>query len=217
MEFYETDASYRLIFLDVDGVLNQEGSLHIDPRNVRRLRDIIDQTGAHIVVSSFWRLKSKRRRQVFAALLSAGLPRPLGYTPLMHNGHARASEILAWLRLNTENVLQYNDLEFPLAQSNAQFHAKQYLLPQRIWCTRFCVLDDLDLTSRRRGDPGAALLGVHTVRTRADLGLTDENVRQAVLILTDGERDGTGPSSECCRRANKHSYAGGGEETVFVK
>lgn len=210
--FVEGDAAHKLIFIDVDGVLNQQGQMHIDPRLVRRLRDIIDQTNAHIVVSSFWRLKSKRRRQVFAALLAAGLPRPIGYTPLMNNGHARAAEILAWLRLNTDNVFQYEDINFPLAQESRQFHSKQYRLPTRIYCSNFVVLDDLDLSKSRRGDE-LGLLFHNTVRTASSTGLTDENVQRAVYILTDGERDATGPASECCRRAQRTVYTySSGEE-----
>lgn len=62
----------KIIFLDVDGVLNHNawfnwvhnhseflkegGHRHIDPRSVERIIEICDKTGAGIVMSSSWRL-----------------------------------------------------------------------------------------------------------------------------------------------------------------
>ena len=37
----------KIIFLDVDGVLNKE-SYHINPEKVRFLRNIVDHSGANI-------------------------------------------------------------------------------------------------------------------------------------------------------------------------
>lgn len=52
----------KLLFLDVDGVLNYEMCPYklgiyygVDPKNVKLLREIIDATGAKIVLSSTWR------------------------------------------------------------------------------------------------------------------------------------------------------------------
>jgi hypothetical protein len=54
----------RIIFLDVDGVLNNLGSVIglgnpskvFDPVSVALIRKLIDKTGARIVVSSTWRM-----------------------------------------------------------------------------------------------------------------------------------------------------------------
>jgi histidinol phosphatase-like enzyme len=52
----------KVIFLDIDGVLNSEEFLKknkneaIDRNNVSILKKIIDKTGAFIVMSSAWRL-----------------------------------------------------------------------------------------------------------------------------------------------------------------
>ena len=48
----------KIIFLDIDGVLNQTGnaaSLPFDPNCVMYLNHVIKETGAHIVISSAWR------------------------------------------------------------------------------------------------------------------------------------------------------------------
>ena len=53
----------KLIFLDIDGVLNYEGygrltrsgTRFVDPVLIKRLKKIIDCTGAKVVLSSTWR------------------------------------------------------------------------------------------------------------------------------------------------------------------
>ena len=54
----------KIIFLDVDGVLNSQDLLErcgedklvpIDEENIRCLKEIVDETGAEIVLSSSWR------------------------------------------------------------------------------------------------------------------------------------------------------------------
>lgn len=53
----------KVIFLDIDGVLNCQSSkshcgifVGIDDSKVKRLREIVDATGAKIVLSSSWRI-----------------------------------------------------------------------------------------------------------------------------------------------------------------
>ena len=51
---------YKVIFLDIDGVLNDDGDARshgviIDPDMVRNLRYIVRETGAEIILSSSWR------------------------------------------------------------------------------------------------------------------------------------------------------------------
>ena len=60
----------NVIFLDVDGVLNCRstkercnGYLGIDDDKVRRLRQIVDATGAAIVLSSTWKDNWERKRK----------------------------------------------------------------------------------------------------------------------------------------------------------
>lgn len=50
----------KIIFLDVDGVLNSstyinKESYHINPEKVRFLRNIVDHSGANIVLTSTWK------------------------------------------------------------------------------------------------------------------------------------------------------------------
>lgn len=180
----EQEVPHKLIFLDIDGVLNGRGQLHIDLTLATRLNALVRETGAEIVLSSMWRLRRKHRRAVRAAFLAVGLPRPIGYTPMMQHGHARAAEIMAWLRLNTYNWFQHEALDFPEVQTSDDFTEQHFFLPSRILVSHYVVLDDLDLLEPERGDPQQLMTRHHFVRTPASHGLTEHNAQQAREVLT---------------------------------
>jgi len=97
----------RVIFLDVDGVLNHSGCPEwqsgdhrvLDPECVRRVREICDRTGARIVVSSTWRLSSHGMEPLLAAFGE----RIIGVTPCgikrgtLYEAVPRSLEIEAWV------------------------------------------------------------------------------------------------------------------------
>ncbi len=109
------EAVVKVVFLDIDGVLNTErlrdrySPSEIDPGRVALLDDVCDRTGAAMVISSDWRLPENGGLDTTVmALRRAGLRAPiLGGTPLKARvspvGHdrsglsAREREILAWL------------------------------------------------------------------------------------------------------------------------
>lgn len=94
----------KIIFLDVDGVLNKLGSVEhgrtgvdpkigfigTEPELVSRLNTIVARTGAHVVLSSAWR-KSKRLRK---RLIEVGI-KFVDITPSL--GGIRGDEIKKWL------------------------------------------------------------------------------------------------------------------------
>src|SRR3954467_2488060 len=88
----------KVIFLDIDGVLNCKNTSNprkfpyvVDPRLLKRLKRLLDRTGAKVVLSSTWRYDP-------AGLFSArhaGIPF-VGVTPDMPR-RPRRDEVLAWL------------------------------------------------------------------------------------------------------------------------
>lgn len=107
----------RVIFLDVDGVLNCQstverfqGVIGIEPARVKLLRRIVDATGAKIVLSSTWRSTESHLTEVKRALYQEGLAifdvtprfalalRTLGWDRGRQLRYLRAPEILAWLK-----------------------------------------------------------------------------------------------------------------------
>jgi hypothetical protein len=94
----------RVLFLDVDGVLNRTG-FHpgvshglrswIEPELARRLSEVIRAIGAEVVMSSDWR-RGRELSQLRDELREAGIECSLiGVTPTL--GGARWREIEAWM------------------------------------------------------------------------------------------------------------------------
>ena len=161
----------KVIFLDIDGVLNSifrneshqreisDGTL-IDPEKIRLLSELIQSTNAKIILHSGWKywfdsdLKPLRREaENLSSLLEKEGLALSGITP----DHAteeikkskkfslvKAEEILAWLA-------EHKDVE------------------------KWIVIDDLDLHNTE--------IELHQVRTDQSVGLTMEDVRKAERML----------------------------------
>ena len=110
----------RLIFLDIDGVLNSDlwfkseaasklthPQNQFDPRCVALLQKILDRTEASVVLSSTWR-KNHSKHQMRSIFESVGLRLNLGdFTPVLaekNNGIIRGNEILKWC-MDNESTL----------------------------------------------------------------------------------------------------------------
>ena len=105
----------KIIFLDVDGVLNSEefsrwlwdnhekkyrGYELLDQRAILCLQDIVFVTGAEIVLSSSWRISSLRTKQLKEQLLPYGLE-IIDHTFSDARGE-RGDEIKEWLSRNPD-------------------------------------------------------------------------------------------------------------------
>lgn len=102
----------KLIFLDIDGVLNSLGSIEqqrtvhtlnngmigLDPELVQRFNRLVTDTGAGVVLSSSWRLSRTWRLDLFRAGLKMNI---LDATPKIP-GVVRGVEIDAWLKAHKE-------------------------------------------------------------------------------------------------------------------
>lgn len=161
----------RVIFLDIDGVLNSNfwnaahqkeisGGMLIDLEKIRLLGKLVRHTGAEIILHSGWKfwfdpgLKPLRKE---AAYLQRQMQREglviAGTTPDHSTEEIRkskkfslvkAGEILAWLDEHKE-------------------------------VDQWIVMDDLDLHDPR--------IEIHQLRTDPDTGLTDEDVHKAEAML----------------------------------
>lgn len=115
----------KLIFLDIDGVLNKkELRSNIDYTDVirhdiygsmyksliERLNEITDETGAKIVLSSGWRCETLEESQAMLKLFGIS-GEVVGQTPHLGEHCVRGNEILAWLTENKE-LLGYNRHNF---------------------------------------------------------------------------------------------------------
>ena len=155
----------KVIFLDVDGVLNSETyflthaeesiDCFIDPVCVQRLKNITDMTGADIVLSSSWRAGWSRHPEemeisgrMLAESLAACQLEIYDKTPCLQNGD-RGKEIKLWLKHSVEKV------------------------------KRFVILDDYDYNWKKHR------LSRRWIRTDfSSGGLQDHDVEKAIKILT---------------------------------
>lgn len=126
----------KVIFLDVDGVLNSENDLRIyrkkneitgcilydvvEDRPLKLLKEIVEKTSARIVVSSSWRIGCERsgRQSIFGKELYEKLEKRLkdygmeiyDITPSLGTGTQRGDEIREWLSKNqVENFIILDD------------------------------------------------------------------------------------------------------------
>jgi len=87
----------RLVFCDVDGVLNRQcGSP--EPQCLAELQRLLVETGAKLILSSDWRRKDHLIRELRQALEKAGVDGSviIGRTPALKDAN-RPQEITAWL------------------------------------------------------------------------------------------------------------------------
>lgn len=148
--------SIRIIFLDVDGVLNSTTPSFtgptLDPICLERLAGLIEQTGAKIVLSTSWRLLPKLMTELGDLLADGGvsLSHIVGQTAERRGG-PRSAEIIEWVVEHTAQV------------------------------SSWVALDDLWMDP----EVTPAIAG-HAIQTVGQLGLQDHDVEAAIEVLTGG-------------------------------
>lgn len=110
----------KVIFLDVDGVLNdffteertKSGWIFISEKYILRLKQIIEATGAKVVLSSDWRygMDDENPDEDFIELRDKLLEYDIHImdkTPVINNGRHRGTEIKKWLDDHEGEVENY--------------------------------------------------------------------------------------------------------------
>jgi hypothetical protein len=96
----------KILFLDIDGVLNfigsrvrDDGMYGMDPGCVARLRSVVEKHNAKIVISSMWRDRDDWREHITQEFSDVGWEDPpiIGRTPNLYV-LPRGFEIQAWLK-----------------------------------------------------------------------------------------------------------------------
>lgn len=152
----------RVVFLDIDGVLNRTRHathVRVDPDLVDRLRRLVLQTDALIVLSTFWRHFEEYIKYV---LNRHGIPaeRVIGRTP----GTSDASSLSA----TAEDQTKYADRA-------AEIHA---WLCEHPVVSKFVILDD-------RPTAADEALAPYFVQTDAGFGLTESDLTRCFALLED--------------------------------
>lgn len=156
----------RILFLDIDGVLNTKfwygqgkrdkyGSV-FDPNAVDNLAKIIEETGADIVISSSWKYMglSMLRRM----WKDRNLPgKVVDVTP----------DIMCDELLMNEEDINY--------LYNRGSEIKGWLLQHKDEDIQYVILDDFDNILPEQQS--------HFIQTDHDVGITNVNVKQAIMIM----------------------------------
>jgi len=156
----------KLLFLDVDGVLNDgyRGYPFLVEHCLRLLKHIIEETKAQIVLSSNWRLFNEYRGVLMPKLVEHGIIEKdvFSSTPDLDLDHLplRPREILQWIRDSTSICPWLKNRELP------QVH-------------QFVVIDDRNLVRELYGQ---SLQG-QFVQTNGQVGLTMEIATKVIKLL----------------------------------
>ena len=152
----------KLLFLDVDGVLNFENSeQRLCLEQMNRLKKIIELTDCKIVLSTSWRISPKRKQNLLTALKNDG-------------------------KIDVDNVVlgstpsfrgQYGYKHRPLEIYEYLTHGAELHVYNNYKVVSWVVIDDLGFNSND------LIMKGHFVKTNMNYGLTDNDVNNAVNIL----------------------------------
>ena len=162
----------KVIFLDIDGVLNtgwwysqkdrntpkDKYGYAFDPRSVANFKKILDETGADIVISSSW--KSFGLSELEEMWQYRGLPGKLiGITP-----NTVSDELLLDADLDHMELFSIRGMEI-----------KEWLDKHGKKVSHYVIIDDMDnfLSSQKS----------HFVQTDPEVGVTEEDADKAISIL----------------------------------
>ena len=162
----------KVIFLDIDGVLNTKWwytqmdrntpkdkyGYAFDPRSVANLKKILDETGADIVISSSW--KSLGLSELEEMWQERGLPGKLiGITP-----NSVSDEMLLNADLDHMELFSIRGMEI-----------KEWLSKNGKRISHYAIIDDMDNMLPEQQS--------HFVKTDPEIGITKENANQVIAIL----------------------------------
>ena len=162
----------KVIFLDIDGVLNTKWwytqmdrntpkdkyGYAFDPNAVANLKRILDETGADIVISSSW--KSFGLSELEEMWQDRGLPGKLiGITP-----NSVSDEMLLNADLDHMELFSIRGMEI-----------KEWLSKNGKRVSNYVIIDDMDNMLQEQQP--------HFVWIDPEVGITEGNAAQAIMIL----------------------------------
>lgn len=154
-----------LLFLDIDGVLNRTATapqINLEQDKVDRLRDVLDESGADVVLSTYWRAFEEYIAYTFGRMGAQG-DRVVGRTP--GNPHLQDS-VAHDDAVKTTRILEI-----------ATYMEQRFGADRTMW-PHFAIVDDKQVV------PEGNAWSTRFVRTTHDVGLTDERAEELVRALS---------------------------------
>ena len=173
----------KVLFLDIDGVLNCHESFHDrheagelftdqpDPDRVLLLEQICRKTGCKVVISSVWRSRASTImwRYFFLALAGVDIP-VIGKTPEDHKAGKRGTQIERWI-LENDAIARHHRREGNFSETKEDGAAVWGFTTE---VSNICILDD---------DSDMEVLSPWLVQTSFDDGLQERHVKKAIKML----------------------------------
>ncbi len=162
----------KVIFLDIDGVLNtkwwytqmdrnsprDQYGYAFDPKAVANLKRIVEETGAGIVISSSW--KSFGFSELEEMWTDRGLPGKLiGVTP-----NSVSDELLLEADIDSIELFHIRGEEI-----------KEWLTKHGKNVSNYAIIDDMDNMLPEQQS--------HFVQTNPEFGITEEDAEKAIAII----------------------------------
>ncbi len=162
----------KVIFLDIDGVLNtkwwytqmdrnsprDQYGYAFDPKAVANLKRIVEETGADIVISSSW--KSFGFSELEEMWTDRGLPGKLiGVTP-----NSVSDELLLEADIDSIELFHIRGKEI-----------KEWLTKHGKNVSNYAIIDDMDNMLPEQQS--------HFVQTNPEFGITEEDAEKAIAII----------------------------------
>ena len=162
----------KIIFLDIDGVLNTKWwytqmdrntprdkyGYAFDPKAVANLRRVVDETGAGIVISSSW--KCMGLSQMEDMWDERNLPgKVVGITP-----NSVSDELLLDTDIDSMELFHIRGEEI-----------KEWLTKHGKHVSHYVIIDDMDNMLPEQQS--------HFVQTNPEVGITEDDANKAIVIL----------------------------------
>jgi len=171
----------KVLFLDIDGVLNSDRTLYddvsLEDDLIMNLKAIIDKTGAKIILSSSWRCIPSAVQKLMGKLDEHDL-----YLSGLTKDGVEVSTVEA---LGFKPTERYTDTDYSGSCPKDITHDRGAEIA--VWLDEhqdrvdsFVILDDEDYDIK-------LYYPSHLVLTRYETGLTEANVEEAIKILNKGK------------------------------
>lgn len=186
----------KLIFLDIDGVLNNGMSdvnqLYVVEEDLAIiLKRIIRATGKDstaIILSSTWRYTETTRMKLKKFFDSFGVPHFISCTPNL--GTNRVDEILLWLKENTDfncpDTKEFNALLLEQSRFHEELPLEKLRLTEKLENITFIVIDDQDLTNEGNN---FSFIGKRFIHINKKDGITEKDADLAIRRLNGIDLD----------------------------
>ena len=190
----------KVIFLDIDGVLNNSGNSfrRLDPENVARLNALCRQSGARVVVSSSWRLwgmklvRERLREEGFAGriVLIGAEPHAPYERPPLSKGYLAGKAERASVFVHPPDWYADNQVELRTATRVAQLDRHQHRVVlddgERVHYDRLLITTGA--VPRRLSAPGADEVDVRYLRTLEDSDRLRTSFSPGARVAVTGAR-----------------------------